>query len=54
MRPELWPYLLGVYEPDSTAEQRSMRYLQLSNSYYNLLHECEELTWALQQSRAAR
>lgn len=54
MRPELWPYLLGVFQPGATAEERSRVHGTLAATYYNLLHACEELTWELQQSLAAR
>lgn len=50
LRPEVWPFLLGVYSPDSTREDRQKQYQALSLAYYGLIHDCQDTEAALDES----
>eukprot|EP00850_Spirogloea_muscicola_P017221 SM000146S00941 [mRNA] locus=s146:54795:57263:- [translate_table: standard] len=43
IRAEVWPFLLGLYELDSTASQRALQHLERREVYEGLRKKCQEL-----------
>jgi hypothetical protein len=54
LRATLWPFLLGVFPPESTAAERDIERTRLRNLYTKLVLVCQELEAQLEASKAAR
>ncbi|KAK9829211.1 hypothetical protein WJX72_004520 [[Myrmecia] bisecta] len=50
IRAEVWPYLLRVYSPTSTIEQRAALRAGLEKRYTDLLQKCQDLETSLERS----
>ncbi|GFR44025.1 hypothetical protein Agub_g5181, partial [Astrephomene gubernaculifera] len=46
VRPEIWPLLLGVYDPGEGTEQRTISYGELRQRYDALLQQCQDMETA--------
>jgi hypothetical protein len=50
----LWPFLFGVFDPDSTHEERDMELRRLRNAYAKLVFVCDELDAEIESVRRNR
>ena len=54
LRSTLWPFLLGVFSPHSTATERSTELLRLRKLYTKLIFVCQELDVRIEASKKAQ
>eukprot|EP00877_Chromochloris_zofingiensis_P001190 jgi/Chrzof1/11071/Cz05g22120.t1 len=50
IRAEVWPFLLGLFDPESTPEQRQQHLKHKAEEYQELLLRCQALEAALKES----
>ncbi|CAN1164743.1 Rab GTPase-activating protein 22 [Linum perenne] len=49
IRPQVWPFLLGVYELNSTEEERELLRIEKRKQYDKLRRQCRRLFWQISE-----